>query len=110
MNKIILAAATALVATTAAASADTVSRRQAQQADRIEQGRQSGSITWTEGLKLRAEQKRIARTEDAYRDKGYLTASERRDLRNKQNQASANIADKKTNGWARAWWAPRVGK
>ncbi len=110
MNKIILAAATALVATTAVASADTISRRQAQQADRIEQGRQTGTITWTEGLKLRAEQKRIARTEDAYKDKGYLTRSERRDLRNMQNEASANIADKKYNARDRAWFLPRVGK
>lgn len=110
MNKIILAATTALIATTAVASADTISRRQAQQADRIEQGRQTGSITWTEGLKLRAEQKRIARTEDAYKDKGYLTRSERREIRNMQNEASANISEKKENGRERAWFLPRVGK
>jgi hypothetical protein len=109
-NKIVLTAATALVATTTVASADAISRRQAQQADRIEQGRQTGTITWTEGLKLRAEQKRIARTEDAYKDKGYLTRSERRDLRNMQNEASANIADKKYNARERAWFLPRVGK
>lgn len=110
MKKIILAAATALVATTAVASADTIARRQAQQADRIEQGRQTGSITWTEGLKLRAEQKHIARTEDAYRDKGYLTKSERRELRSMQNEASASIAEKKYNSRERAWFLPRVGK
>jgi hypothetical protein len=110
MKKIILAVATALVATTAAASADTISRRQEYQSDRIEQGRKTGSITWTEGLKLRAEQKRIARTEEAYRDKGYLTRSDRRDLRGMQNEASAHIAQKKNNSWYRAWWAPRVGK
>ena len=110
MKKIILAAAAALIATTAAASADSITRRQNQQADRIEQGRQSGSITWTEGLKLRAEQKRIARTEDAYRDKGYLTNSERRELRSMQNKASANITNKKYNSRERAAFLPRVGK
>lgn len=110
MKKIILATATVLVAMTAAASADTISRRQDYQADRIEQGRRTGTITWTEGLKLRAEQKRIARTEEAYRDKGYLTRSDRRDLRHMQNEASAHITQKKTNSWYRAWWAPRVGR
>ena len=110
MNKIILAAATAFIATTAAASADTIERRQERQADRIEHGRETGKITWTEGLKLRAEQRRIARTEAEYREKGYLTRSERRDLRNMQNEASEHIYEKKHNGWYRAWWAPRVGR
>lgn len=110
MNKIILAAATALVATTAAASADSIERRQERQAERIEHGRESGKITWTEGLKLRAEQRRIARTEQAYRDKGYLTRSERRELHHKQDAAAEHIYEKKHNGWYRAWWAPRVGR
>ncbi|MFA5899678.1 MAG: hypothetical protein WC829_11265 [Hyphomicrobium sp.] len=110
MNKIILAAATALVATTAVASAASVSTRQDYQAKRIEHGRQSGKITWTEGLKLRAEQKRIANKEAQYKSDGYLSASERRKLRVMQNQASQNISAEKSDGRSRAWWLPRVGK
>src|SRR5688500_9617348 len=73
MNRVILATATALIATTAAASAASVNDRQDYQAKRIEQGRQSGKITWTEGLKLRAEQKRIANREAQFKSDGYLT-------------------------------------
>ena len=47
----------------ATAMANSIDNRQARQADRIEQGRQTGSVTWTEGIKLRAEQRKIARTE-----------------------------------------------
>lgn len=110
MNKIILAAATALIATTAAASAASVDARQDYQAKRIEQGRKSGKITWTEGLKLRAEQKRIANKEADFKSDGYLSKSERRQLRYMQNNASENISDEKHDGWKRAWWLPRVGK
>ncbi|MFN3624809.1 MAG: hypothetical protein ACK4TP_12190 [Hyphomicrobium sp.] len=110
MNKIILAAATALIATTAAASAASIDDRQEYQAKRIEQGRKSGKITWTEGLKLRAEQKRIANKEADFKSDGYLSKSERRQLRYMQNNASEHISDEKHDGWKRAWWLPRVGK
>ncbi|MEI9900004.1 MAG: hypothetical protein WDN31_07490 [Hyphomicrobium sp.] len=110
MNKIIIAAVTALIATSAAASAASVSARQDAQADRIEQGRKTGKITWTEGLKLRAEQKRIANTKAAYKSDGYLSQSERNKLSKLQNKASEHIADEKTDGWKRASWLPRVGK
>ena len=43
------------------AMANKIDNRQAKQAERIEAGRQTGSITWTEGIKLRAEQRKIAR-------------------------------------------------
>ena len=110
MYKIVLATATALIATTAAASAASVSARQDYQAKRIEQGRQSGKITWTEGLKLRAEQKRIANKEAQFKSDGYLSKSERRQLRYLQNDASQNISNEKTDSRKRAWWLPRVGK
>ena len=110
MNKIIFATATALIATTAVASAASINDRQEYQADRIEQGRKTGKITWTEGLKLRAEQKRIANKEAQYKSDGYLSKSERRSLRYLQNDASEHIADEKTDGRRRAWWLPRVGK
>ncbi len=110
MNKIILATATALIATTVVASAASISDRQDYQADRIEQGRKTGKITWTEGLKLRAEQKRIANKEAQYKSDGYLSKSERRSIRYMQNDASEHIADEKNDGRRRVWWLPRVGK
>ena len=75
-----------------------------------EQGRQSGKITWTEGLKLRAEQKRIANKEAQFKSDGYLTKSERPQLRYMQNDASEHIADENSDSRKRAWWLPRVGK
>ncbi len=110
MKKIVLAATAALVATTAAASAASINDRQYTQGKRIEQGRQTGKITWTEGLKLRAEQRRIALIEARYRADGYLSPSERRHLRALQNNASEHIADEKHDGWKRAWWMPRFGR
>ena len=110
MNKIILATVTALIATTAAASAASINDRQDYQAKRIEQGRKTGKITWTEGLKLRAEQKKIANKEAAFKNDGYLSKSERRTLSYMQNNAAENIADEKNDGRRRVWWLPRVGK
>jgi hypothetical protein len=110
MNKIALIATTVLIASTAGASAASVDDRQAYQGKRIEQGRQTGKITWREGLKLRAEQKRIANKEATYRSDGYLSKSERRSLRYMQNEASNHISSEKSDGWRRAWWLPRVGK
>jgi len=109
MNKIALIA-TALIATTAAASAASFDTRQDYQAKRIEQGRKSGKITWTEGLKLRAEQKRIANKEAQFESDGYVSKSERRQLRYLQNDAAEHIADEKSDARRRAWWLPRVGK
>jgi hypothetical protein len=110
MKKIVLPVAAALVATTGIASAASVNQKQSYQYSRIEQGRQTGKITWTEGVKLRAEQTRIARLEAQYRSDGYLSPSERRQLRAMQNNASAHIADEKHDGWKRAWWMPRFGR
>src|SRR5712691_722241 len=56
MNKIALIATGLLIATSAAASAHSIDATRDRQADRIEHGRQTGRITWTEGLRLRAEQ------------------------------------------------------
>jgi hypothetical protein len=113
MNKIILAtaaAATALVGLSVSANAASVNDRQEYQANRIEQGRKSGKITWREGIKLRAEQKKIAKKEAEFRDDGYLSKSERKKLNKMQNQASEHISDEKNDGWKRASWLPRVGK
>lgn len=109
MKKVLFIAASALIATTAMASAGSIDGRQAYQAKKIEQGRESGKITWTEGLKLRAEQNKIKRTEASYKSDGYLSASEKRKLAKMQREAGQHIAQEKHDGWKRAWWLPRVG-
>jgi hypothetical protein len=98
------------IAVPAVASADVISNRQDRQAERIEQGRNTGSITWTEGIKLRAEQRKIDRTKSAMESKGYLTRSDRAKLAQMQNKASHNIRSEKNDGWHRLWGLPRVGK
>jgi len=110
MKNIALIATGLLIVTSAAASANSIDATRDRQADRIEHGRETGKITWTEGLRLRAEQNKIARTQAAYEDKGYVTKSERRTLRNMQSDAAEHISDEKNNGWSRVWWLPRVGK
>ena len=110
MNKIALIATGMLIATGAAASAHDIDGTRDRQADRIEQGRETGKITWTEGLRLRAEQRRIARTEAAFESKGYMTKSEHRVIRYMQNDAAEHISEEKNNGWSRIWWLPRVGR
>lgn len=113
MNKIALIAATlaAAVATTSVtATAAGINRTQDRQLDRIEQGRKNGSITWTEGLKLRAEQKRIVNRKAQLKSKGYLTRSDRRELNSMQREASYNITKERHDAKRRPTWLPRVGK
>jgi len=109
MKKVFLIAASLLIAGTAAASAHSIDGTQYRQEKRIEHGRESGSITWIEGLKLRAEQNRIARKEADFRSDGHLSRSEYRQLRKLQQKASRHIAHEKHDGWHRVWWLPRVG-
>jgi hypothetical protein len=109
MKKVLLIATSLLIAGTAAASAASIDGTQYRQAKRIEHGRETGKITWTEGLKLRAEQKKIARKEAEFRSDGHLNKWEYRTLRHMQEEANEHIAEKKHNGWQRVWWLPRVG-
>ena len=110
MKRVFLIVTSLLIAGTAAASAHSIDGTQYRQGKRIEQGRQSGKITWTEGLKLRAEQNRIANKEAALRFDGYLSKSDRRTLRAMQRDASKHIVQEKHDGWSRVWWLPRVGR
>ncbi|WP_295559989.1 hypothetical protein [uncultured Hyphomicrobium sp.] len=98
------------IAVPAIASANTIDDRQDRQAERIERGRNNGSITWTEGIKLRAQQNRIARTEAALKADGSLSKSDRAKLTEMQNDASASIRSESHDGWHRLWGLPRVGK
>jgi hypothetical protein len=109
MSKSVIIAMSLLMGSAVAASAASIDTVKERQADRIEQGRESGKITWTEGLKLRAEQNRIARTEAEFRSDGYLSTSERRKLRTMQKAAAEHIYDEKHDSWKRVWWVPRFG-
>ena len=109
MKMVFLIAASALMATTAVASANSIDKAQARQEKRIEYGRETGQITWTEGLTLRAEQRKIARKEAEFRSDGHLSTREYRKLHAMQEEAAEHIADEKHNGWHRVWWLPRVG-
>lgn len=99
-----------LVATTTTASAHSTQERLADQMYRIELGRQSGAITWREGLKLRKEQREIARLADEFAADGYVSKRERRLINKKQNDALAHIRRESTDGWRRWWVLPRVGR
>jgi hypothetical protein len=111
MLRTALSAAALLVATSAMAQANSIEDRQLRQYGRIEEGRQDGSITWREGLQLRAEQKRIARLEQALENRhGRLTRRNWRYLHHLQNDASEHIEAEKDNNHYRPAWLPRVGR
>ena len=74
---------------------------------KIERGRQTGSVTWTEGIKLRAEQRKIKRTEAYLKSDGHLSKSDRRTLTKMQNKAGKDIYAEKHDGCARLVAAPR---
>jgi hypothetical protein len=102
-------AAAFLAAGTAIASAHTAEQRSINQRLAIEEGRQTGSITWLEGRRLRAEQQRIMRMEKLLKADGHLSASDKRILRNMQNDARSHIYAEKTDSRRRLGFLPRIG-
>lgn len=110
MTRLIPLAVLVAIAAPGAAFAGKIDDRREWQAERIEQGRNDGSITWTEGIKLRAEQRRIARKESELRADGYLSAADRRAINDMQNDATHNIKSESSDGWHRLFGLPRVGK
>ena len=115
MTRIALTATAILLASAATAFAHTpthsdIEARHQRQLGEIEQGREDGSITWTEGIKLRAEQKRIKETEEAYEADGRVSKSERSNLTALQNNARRDIVSEQNDGWHRPWWLPRFGR
>jgi Tfp pilus assembly pilus retraction ATPase PilT len=110
MSKITLIAVGLLFATTAVASAHSNEARFEEQNDVIEQGRQDGTITWREGLKLRKQQSVIAKRRDQLIADGSLSKKDRRELHALQNVAEDTIVREQNDSWRRLWWLPRVGK
>ncbi len=95
----------------ASAHGTSIDKRQARQAATIEHGRRTGDITWTEGIKLRAEQRKISRLEKRLRrNDGRLSYHERKLLHRKLNEARRSIRSEKHDGLRRWSKLPRVGK
>jgi hypothetical protein len=115
MTKIALIATGLLIATGTTAFAHTLTHAQIEareqaQLGAIEQGRQNGTITWREGLKLRAEQQRIKQLEEAYEADGRLSRAERANLTALQTQAHQDIQAEQHDSWFRPRWLPRWGR
>lgn len=109
VTRSVLVALAALTATAAAASADEIDRRQALQEQRIQQGARSGQLTGREYRALEAEQARIRELERRAKADGYVSASERAQIRSAQDNASRHIRAESTDNerrgtfWRR-WW------
>lgn len=110
MTKFAVLVFTALAASSTVALAHSIVARETEQNRWIEDGRRSGSITWREGIKLRREQRAIARVETDMKADGHLSRGERGTLNRLQDRAEADIAYKRNNGWRRWRWLPRVGR
>lgn len=90
------AGALAAVAMTAIpAAADVTDKRQARQADRIEQGIRDGSLTRREADRLIHEQRKIADFERQAKRDGHIDYIERRHLQAAQDRASRHIRHEK---------------
>lgn len=72
-----------------------VDARQAEQAQRIEQGRVGGQLTKPEAHRLQHEQRHIARAERHAKADGVVTAAERKRLTAMQDRASRDIRRQK---------------
>ncbi|MEM1372382.1 MAG: hypothetical protein AAGG72_09185 [Pseudomonadota bacterium] len=97
--------------TAAAHHGEKLARTQAAQSDAIEAGRQSGEITYSEGLKLRREMRRIETLKLQLKDNdGRIDASETRVLRRLQNDLWQSIDDEADDKRKRWRLLPRVGR
>ena len=109
MNKVALIAAGILAASSASAFAHSNDARQSEQWNKIEQGRNDGSITWREGIKLRRQQAEFARIEAEMKADGRLSRTEKRSLHRIQDQTQHSIVREANDGWQRPWWLRRFG-
>jgi hypothetical protein len=68
-----------------------IDKHEANQQERIQQGRQSGELTKHEARRLRAEQKLIDRKQKRAEADGTVTAAERQRIRKMQDRAGEDI-------------------
>lgn len=80
------------------------------QQSKIEAGRRTGDITWTEGIKLRAEQRKVMKLRRQLASDGRLSWRDRKRLRRELNRLERKIYAEARDSRSRVWWAPRVGK
>lgn len=92
------------------AHADSIDDRQTFQYGQIERGRQDGSITWTEGLRLRAEQRRISQMKADLAIDGRVPKVNRPVLYRMQDEAALHIDRALEGGPHRMPGLPRVGQ
>jgi len=100
----------ALLATTGMASAyetSSIDAVQAQQRHRIEQGRNTGQLTWREYRLLKAEQGRIARMERHAKADGFVSRREYRAIRDAQHEARRHIHQEAHDGQVSFWRGAR---
>ncbi|MEQ1719411.1 MAG: hypothetical protein ABL907_26040 [Hyphomicrobium sp.] len=109
MKSAVMIATAVLAASSVSALANSNDYRQREQNAQIESGREGGSITWREGLKLRRQQDEIARIEANMKADGHLTRDEKRTLHTLQDNAQDRIARESSDGWRRPWWLRRFG-
>ena len=83
--------------------ADRIDNREARQAERINEGRRSGELTWLEAQRLRAEQARIHRMERWAKSDGYMSREEARRIEAAQDAASRHNRQEKHDGQT-TWW------
>ena len=107
MNRTIILATSLIAAMTTGVLADTIDKRQSNQADRIQQARRSGELNLQESLSLRAEQARIRDLETRVKADGVVTRSEARAVDRAQDAASRHIAQESHDSqkaWYRKWF------
>lgn len=117
MNRTVIAAVLALVASTSVAGAhdwygggyggNNIDRRQDRQEYRIQQGVRSGEITRREAYRLEREQAYIRHLERNAKADGYVSPYERDRIRAAQNSASRHIYQEshdRNQRWFRRWW------
>ncbi len=68
-----------------------VRQRQANQQERIQEGRQNGELTKKETARLEGQQAKIQHDKKVAKSDGIVTPAERKKLNREQNRASRNI-------------------
>ncbi len=91
----IVAALPALALAQATTSTPRIDKREANQAQRIQQGTQSGQLTAREAARLQKREARIQANKQAAAADGKVTPAERRKLKREENRTSRAIARQK---------------
>lgn len=89
---------------------NSIDARQANQANRIQNGIQRGALTPTEITRLKGQQESIAKMENAFKSDGKLTGNEFKQLQSALNDASRSIWAEKHDTDGRQLAVSRLGK